>query len=94
MSLLRGPFRASSRFQARCVQEQPVWLGAYYRRMCARLDKAKALIAAAHKFARLIYFMLTKAEEYTDQGRDSFIVSVSSGSCRNGLKSSARALRQ
>jgi transposase len=47
-------------------------LGAYYRRMCARLDKAKAVTAAAHKLARLIYFMLTKGEEYTDQGQDSF----------------------
>jgi transposase len=47
-------------------------LGAYYRRMCARLDKAKAVTAAAHKLARLIYFMLTKGEEYTDQGQDYF----------------------
>ena len=47
-------------------------LGAYYRRMCARLDKAKAVTAAAHKLARLIYFMLTKAEEYTDRGQDYF----------------------
>lgn len=27
-------------------------LGAYYRRMCARMDKAKAVTAAAHKLAR------------------------------------------
>ena len=47
-------------------------LGAHYRRMCARLDKAKAVTAAAHKLARLIYFMLTKGEEYTDQGQDYF----------------------
>lgn len=44
-------------------------LGAYYRRMCARMDKAKAVTAAAHKLARLIYTMLTKGEEYTDQGQ-------------------------
>ena len=44
-------------------------LGAYYRRMCARMDKAKAVTAAAHKLARLIYVMLTKGEEYTDQGQ-------------------------
>lgn len=47
-------------------------LGAYYRRMCARLDRAKAVTAAAHKLARLVYFMLTKGEEYTDQGQDYF----------------------
>jgi transposase len=44
-------------------------LGAYYRRMCARMDKAKAVTAAAHKLARLIYLMLTKGQEYTDKGQ-------------------------
>jgi len=44
-------------------------LGAYYRRICSRMDKAKAVTAAAHKLARLIYSMLTKGEEYTDQGQ-------------------------
>jgi transposase len=47
-------------------------LGAYYRRMCARMDKPKAIAAAAHKLARLIYTMLTKGEEYTDQGQDHY----------------------
>ena len=45
-------------------------LGAYFRRMCSRMDKSKAVAAAAHKLARLIYTMLTKGEEYTDQGQD------------------------
>jgi transposase len=44
-------------------------LGAYYRRMCARMEKPKAVTAAAHKLTRLIYTMLTKGEEYTDQGQ-------------------------
>jgi len=44
-------------------------LGAYYRRLCARMDKAKAVTAAAHKLARLIYAMLTKGEEYVDVGQ-------------------------
>ena len=44
-------------------------LGAYYRRLCARMDKPKAVTAAAHKLARLIYRMLTKGEEYTDRGQ-------------------------
>lgn len=47
-------------------------LGAYYRRLCARMDRAKAVTAAAHKLARLIYAMLTKGEEYTDRGQDYF----------------------
>ena len=45
-------------------------LGAYYRRMCARLDKSKAITAAAHKLARLIYAMMTKGTEYADRGQD------------------------
>jgi transposase len=34
------------------------------------MDKPKAVAAAAHKLARLIYAMLTKGAEYTDQGQD------------------------
>jgi hypothetical protein len=34
-------------------------LGAYYRRMAARLGKGKAITATAHKLARLVYAMLT-----------------------------------
>ena len=36
------------------------------------MDKAKAVTAAAHKLARLIYTMLTKGEEFVDQGQDYF----------------------
>jgi len=44
-------------------------LGAHYRRLCARMDKPRAVTACAHKLARLIYTMLTKGEEYVDQGQ-------------------------
>lgn len=44
-------------------------LGAYYRRLCARMDKPRAITAAAHKLARLIYLMLTRGEEYVDRGQ-------------------------
>ena len=37
--------------------------------MCARMDKGKAVTAAAHKLARLVYLMLTRGEEYVDQGQ-------------------------
>ena len=36
------------------------------------MDKPKAVTAAAHKLARLIYTMLTKGEEHTDQGQESY----------------------
>jgi len=45
-------------------------LGAYCRRMAARMDKPKAIKATAHKLARLVYTMLTKGEEYVDRGQD------------------------
>jgi transposase len=44
-------------------------LGAYYRRMCARMDKPKAVTATAHKIARYVYLMLTKGEQYVDRGQ-------------------------
>ena len=34
------------------------------------MDNPKAVKAAAHKLARLIYTMLTKGQEYTDQAQD------------------------
>jgi transposase len=69
-------------------------LGAYFRRMCSRMDKPKAITAAAHKLARLIYTMLTKGEEYTDQGQDYYekryreqvVHSLSQRAAKLGLK--------
>jgi hypothetical protein len=58
------------RLAAAALRTSQSALGAYFRRMCSRMDKPKAVTAAAHKLARLIYFMLTKGEEYTDQGQD------------------------
>ncbi|WP_058086786.1 hypothetical protein [Aquabacterium parvum] len=33
------------------------------------MDKPKAITAAAHKLARLIYSMITNGEEYVDKGQ-------------------------
>ncbi len=60
------------RMAAAALRTSQSALGAYYRRLCARMDKGKAVTAAAHKLARLIYAMLTKGEEYTDAGQDYF----------------------
>lgn len=45
-------------------------LGAYFRRLTARMDKPKAITAAAHKLARIIYALLTHGQAYVDQGQD------------------------
>jgi transposase len=60
------------RMAAAALRSSKSALGAYFRRMCARMDKPKAITAAAHKLARLVYTMLTKGQEYVDQGQDYF----------------------
>ena len=47
-------------------------LGAFYRRMCARMDKPSANTATAHKLARMVYFMLTRGEDFVDQGQQHY----------------------
>ena len=58
------------RLAAQALRPSKSALGAYYRRLCGRLDKAKAITAAAHKLARLIYAMLTRGTEYVDKGQE------------------------
>ena len=57
------------RLAAAALRTSQSALGAYYRRLCGRLDKGKAVTATAHKLARLIYTMLTKGTEYVDRGQ-------------------------
>jgi transposase len=52
------------RLAARSLHHSQSGLGAYYRRMRARLGPAKANVATAHKLARIIYHMLTRQVEY------------------------------
>jgi transposase len=47
-------------------------LSAFYRRMCVRMDKPSANTAVAHKLARMVYFMLTRGEEFVDQGQQRY----------------------
>ena len=53
--------------QSLCRSESA--LGAFYRRLSARMDKPKANTATAHKLARMVYFMLTRGEAFVDQGQ-------------------------
>jgi hypothetical protein len=45
-------------------------LGAFYRRIRAKQGGPQAVIATAHKLARIVYFMLTRREPYQDPGAD------------------------
>jgi hypothetical protein len=47
-------------------------LGAFYRRLCSRMDKPRANTATAHKLARMVYFMLTRGEAFVDQGQQHY----------------------
>lgn len=47
-------------------------LGAFYRRLCARMGKPRANTATAHKLARMPYFMLTRGEAFVDEGQQHY----------------------
>jgi len=66
--------RASTalRLAAQSLHRSNSYLGAYLRRMKARLGPQKATTATAHKLARLIYRMLKYGEAFIDQGQEMF----------------------
>ncbi len=47
-------------------------LGAFYRRMKARLGGPKAITATAHKIARIFYHIWSKGDAYVDPGVDAY----------------------
>lgn len=47
-------------------------LGAYYRRMRAKLGAPKAITATAHKLARLFYSMLATKRSFADIGQEAY----------------------
>ena len=47
-------------------------LGGFYRRLCARMDKPRANTAVAHKLARMVYFMITRGEDFVDRGQQHY----------------------
>jgi hypothetical protein len=64
--------RASTalRVAAASLKNSDSALGAYYRRMRARLGAPEAITATAHKLARIIYIMLKERKPYHDFGSD------------------------
>ena len=58
------------RIAAQSVSRSNSALGAYYRRMRAKVGGPKAITATAHKIARIFYHMLKYREEYHDPGQD------------------------
>ena len=66
--------RATTAFRMAAVSlaRGPSALGAFYRRMKAKLGAPKALTATAHKLAKLFYRLLRFGEDYVDQGAQKY----------------------
>lgn len=47
-------------------------LGAFYRRMAARIGKPQAVTATAHKLARIVYSLLKHGTAYVEAGQDAY----------------------
>jgi transposase len=54
------------RMAAQSLQQSQTSLGEFYRRMRTRLGAPKAITAAAHKLARIVFHLLTTKEPYDD----------------------------
>lgn len=75
--LLSGKTRANAnraatalRMAASSLARSNCALGAFYRRMRARLGSPKAITATAHKLAKIVYNMLKHGREYVDIGAE------------------------
>jgi transposase len=58
------------RMAAYALKDSKTALGAYYRRLKARLGSPKAITATAHKLACIVYRMLKYGKPYTDVGME------------------------
>jgi len=54
------------RMAAQSLHRSRSSLGQYYRRMRTKLGTPKAITAAAHKLARIIYYLLTTRKPYQE----------------------------
>lgn len=61
---------AAFRLAAYGLQHSKSYLGAFCRRMKARMGPAKAITATAHKLARILYAMLLNRTPYVEKGLD------------------------
>ncbi len=70
----RGANRAAAalRLAARSLHHSKSALGAFFRRLKTRLGASKAIVATAHKLARLVYRLLKHGEAYVAQGMEEY----------------------
>jgi len=60
------------RLAASCLHHSHNALGAFFRRLKAHLGTPKAVVATAHKLARLVYRLLKHGEAYVAQGMEEY----------------------
>src|SRR3546814_15800421 len=63
---------AAFRMAAYALANAKCALGAFYRRLRARLGAPKAITATAHKLARIFYRMLPTKTPFRDTGQDKY----------------------
>jgi transposase len=80
---------AALRLAAYSLHHSHSALGAFLRRMAARLDMPRAITATAHKLARLVYAMLKNGTDYVARGQEEYEKQHEERAVRN-LKKAAR----
>ena len=60
------------RLAANTLYRSQIALGAYFRRMRARLGAPKAITAVAHKLAKILYTMLKERKRFTEVGQATY----------------------
>lgn len=60
------------RMAAQAVSRSDSALGAFYRRLRARLGPEQAITATAHKMARMVYHLLKERRPYEDMGQEAY----------------------
>lgn len=89
----RGGNRAAAalRLAAQSLERSCSAMGAFYRRMKARLGAPQAITATAHRLARTIYAMLRYGTAYADAGQEAYEQQFRERQMRN-LQKQARRL--
>ena len=79
------------RLSAQALHHSKSALGAFYRRLAARLEPAKVITATAHKLACLVYRMLKYGHAYVDRGEAAYLAAFEQQRIRQ-LQRQARRL--
>ena len=79
------------RLAARSLHHSHSYLGEYYRRMRAKLGAPKAIVAAAHKLARILHHLVTTRQPY-EESIFATLETISRQRTQARLQAQARAL--